>query len=211
MFIKLLFTDPYLFLFWVVVVMFSICVHEYAHARMALWCGDDTAAREGHLTLNPMIQMGRTSILLLLLLGIAWGSVPVNSGYLRRKRWGEFLVAAVGPAANLLLALVFTFVAAFLAARVQVSPLYSGLLRVAGEINVLLFLLNIIPVPPLDGWNILMGVAPVFRRFEGKIAPYSVVLLIIFFVSPLSSFIWISGKIMASIWFNIVFTVVAGV
>ncbi|MCX6995813.1 MAG: site-2 protease family protein, partial [Kiritimatiellaeota bacterium] len=69
--------QPFFFFAWVGIVTFSICVHEFAHAWMALRCGDDTAARAGHLSLNPFRQMGPSSLIALLVVGIAWGAVPV--------------------------------------------------------------------------------------------------------------------------------------
>ena len=56
----------------------SICLHEYFHAQVAFWCGDDTAAHYGHLTLNPLRQMGWISLVMFFILGIAWGMVPVD-------------------------------------------------------------------------------------------------------------------------------------
>ena len=110
-FISYLGQDPLYYFSWVLAVMFSICVHEYAHAAVALRLGDDTAAREGHLSLNPFVQMGGSSIFMLLIIGIAWGAVPVNRARLRGRVMGEALVSLAGPLANLALALVFSFLA----------------------------------------------------------------------------------------------------
>ncbi|MCK5845103.1 MAG: site-2 protease family protein, partial [Victivallales bacterium] len=84
------------------IIVFSICCHEYMHARTALWQGDDTAARTGHLTLNPLKQMGLISIFMLFMFGIAFGQVPVNPNKMR-KPWGEALVSFAGPFANIAL------------------------------------------------------------------------------------------------------------
>ena len=72
------FTDTRLFLLTTLVVVFSICLHEFVHAWTALQFGDTTAADRGHLTLNPLKQMGPMSIIMFLILGFAWGAVPVN-------------------------------------------------------------------------------------------------------------------------------------
>ena len=92
MFIEYFTTNPGFAITWIGIVMFSICLHEYAHAATALKLGDDTAANEGHLTLNPMIQMGLMSIIFLFIIGIAWGSVPVDERRLRGK-YGPAIVA----------------------------------------------------------------------------------------------------------------------
>ena len=86
MFISRLFSDPTMFFTIIIAVGLSVCIHEFCHAYTALKCGDPTAARMGHLTLNPLKQMGVISIIMLLLLGICWGSVPVNPGNLDRKK-----------------------------------------------------------------------------------------------------------------------------
>ena len=78
MFIQYISTDPVFYFGWIVLAAFSICCHEYAHAYVALRVGDDTAARDGHLTLNPLVQMGFQSMLMLVFFGIAWGAVPVS-------------------------------------------------------------------------------------------------------------------------------------
>jgi Zn-dependent protease len=72
MFIQQALTDPFLYFGWITFVVFSICCHEYAHAYTALRFGDDTAARNGHLTLNPLVQMGLQSLIVLALFGLAW-------------------------------------------------------------------------------------------------------------------------------------------
>ena len=94
------------------VVVFSVCLHEYAHARAALWQGDATAAEQGHLTLNPLKQMGPMSLIMLLIIGIAWGAVPVNPGRMRH-RYSDALVSFAGPATNLALFLVSSLLFAF--------------------------------------------------------------------------------------------------
>ena len=93
-------------LIWVVIVMFSICLHELAHAWVALKHGDDTAAQAGHLSLNPAIQMGPYSLILLAVLGLAWGAVPVDEGRMRSRASGAW-VAVAGPLTNLALMVVF--------------------------------------------------------------------------------------------------------
>ena len=84
-FITALWQDPYWFFCASFLVVFSICCHEFMHAWVALKEGDPTAADEGHLTLNPIKQMGIYSLILLALFGIAWGQVPVNPANFRSR------------------------------------------------------------------------------------------------------------------------------
>ena len=85
LFINHLFTDPQYFFAIALLVMFSISFHEFSHAWMALREGDPTAADAGHLTLNPLKQMGIISLVMFAIIGIAWGQVPVNPRNFRRS------------------------------------------------------------------------------------------------------------------------------
>lgn len=165
LFINTLFTDPWYFFMILVVVTFSVCLHEYFHARVALWMGDSTAADQGHLTLNPLRQMGITSLLMLLFLGLAWGAVPVDRSRFRSK-WGDMLTSLAGPVTNLGLA-VIAWILLFLLALLfpgGLQPDVFLLLVTFGVYNVALFLLNIIPIPGLDGWNVLLCFFPGLTR-----------------------------------------------
>jgi Zn-dependent protease len=149
--------DPEFAVMEVLIIVFSVCCHEYMHARAALWQGDDTAALMGHLTLNPLKQMGPFSIVLLAVAGIAFGSVPVNPARLRRP-YGEAWVAFAGPATNLALAAVFVLTCAGVGNFAPSSNGAQFALRVlffGALINMVLFILNMIPVPPLDGYGIV--------------------------------------------------------
>ena len=106
LFIRYLFEDPRYYIFWIVSVAFSICVHEFCHAATASTFGDNTARANGFMSLNPLRVMGPSSLICLALFGIAWGAVPVNP-WSYRKRYQPSLVSAAGPFANLLLAVLF--------------------------------------------------------------------------------------------------------
>jgi Zn-dependent protease len=174
MFIQQALTDPTLYFSWIVFVMFSICCHEYAHAYTALHFGDDTAARNGHLTLNPLVQMGLQSMIMLALFGIAWGAVPVSGGRVRSS-FRRALIAFAGPLMNLILCLIFslfTVIAGMAGAKSAVSFLFIG-----GAVNGMLFVFNILPVPVLDGFAILSAFHPAFEQFARK---YTGIVFLIF-------------------------------
>ena len=202
-FVSSLGQDPFYFFSWVGVVMFSICFHEYAHAHMALKRGDDTAAKLGHLSMNPMVQMGPMSILMLLLIGIAWGSVPVNPGRLR-TRADAAIVSFAGPASNLLLSLVFGGVVAALA-RLEMDASTSLVIRFfayACVANGVLFVFNMLPVPMFDGWSVFSLFFPAMREVGPQQAQnISLFVLAILFITPAGGLIWgigtaLSGWIM---------------
>ena len=153
MFIQNLFTDPVLFFAVLISVGLSVCIHEFFHAYIALKCGDSTAADAGHLTLNPLKQMGIISLLMLCFLGIAWGQIPVNPANLQKKH-SRALVAASGPTANLLLSILFS-VLAVAGAIHKINTFAGNMLFFGAIINMVLMLFNLLPIPGLDGWNIL--------------------------------------------------------
>ena len=155
--IDYLFKDPSYYFTVVAVVVGSVVLHELGHALAATWEGDPTPRQRGHLTWNPVVHMGWLSLALAAVIGIAWGLCPVNPSYFRHRRWGEVLVAFAGPAVNLSLAVVSALVLMFVLRSDS-----GGVLRefwwVALFFNVALFILNMIPVPPLDGFTVASGV-----------------------------------------------------
>ena len=160
LFIQILFTNPSLYIMWVFLVILSVWLHEAAHALAAYLQGDDTAYRNGYL-FNPVKQMGIVSILALLLVGITWGAVPVN--YMKlKKRHSLAIVGLAGPITNFILFLVFCCVGTLVfekAGGTIHSPVFQFCF-IGGILNFVLFIFNLIPVPPLDGWTVLSNLAP---------------------------------------------------
>ena len=158
LFINMLGSNPQLFFTWILVVVFSVCCHEYAHAQVALWQGDPTAADQGHLTLNPLKQMGVFSLIMLAFIGIAWGAVPVNPQRMRHK-YSDALVSFAGPLTNLILFLIFC-IGYTAAIHFGFKESAKRLFEVGATLNIVLFMFNMVPVPPLDGWGVLHGLFP---------------------------------------------------
>ena len=158
------------------VLLLSLTVHEAAHAWTADKLGDPTARVLGRVSLNPLVHIDWIGTVLLPLLAaishlplIGWAKpVPVNLRNLREPRRDFMLVAAAGPISNLLQAIVW---AAILRAVVALAPatlsqhdtsalLFQSVLLLGIQINLLLAFYNLIPVPPLDGGNVLLGLLP---------------------------------------------------
>ena len=185
-----------------VVLLFSLTVHEMAHALTADRLGDPTARLLGRVSLNPLVHADLIGTIVFPLIAafsgvplIGWAKpVPVNARQLRHPRRDFVLVAAAGPASNLVLALA----AATLLRLITVTPVTIGepnisapiasLLSQFKQINVLLAVFNMIPIPPLDGGNVLLGLLP--RRIAvpfNSIRPFGFVLLyVLMFTGRLS-------------------------
>jgi len=211
LFIEHLVRDPWFFFSWTLIVVFSICVHEYAHARVALSVGDAEAAMSGHLTLNPLKQMGWMSLAALMVVGFAWGAVPVNPARYARKS-DSALVAFSGPAANLLLCFVAA-VALALATRFAGAGTERLLLflRMAAAANATLFVLNLLPAPMLDGWSVLEPFVPPMadaRRQYGPTLSWASQLLL--FATPLSNGVWRAGAALSDAAIRSAVRVLAG-
>lgn len=176
---------------WFIPVLLSLAVHEWAHAASAYALGDDTAAREGRLTLNPIAHMDPVGTILMPVLQVlstgsvffAWAK-PVPFSPVRFDRRismakGTAIVAGAGPASNLLIA-VGAAVGLGMALRFDyTSPVLFTFLESMFRLNVALAVFNMLPLPPLDGSKVLHGLLPrnASLAYE-KIFPYAPALLI---------------------------------
>lgn len=152
----------------VLVVVMAIVLHELAHGFAAIRVGDDTPIHTGHMTLNPVVHMGGFGLLLFAVAGIAFGAMPV-SPWRFRGRYADAFVAFAGPATNLVLGIAFalglTLWARFGHGRID-EPLYSNVeyfLEVGTGLNFVLMVLNLVPIPPLDGATVLGNFVRPFR------------------------------------------------
>ncbi|UCE48788.1 MAG: site-2 protease family protein [Phycisphaerales bacterium] len=141
--------DITVYLFILSIFLPSLSVHEYAHALVAYIFGDDTAARMGRMTLNPIAHIDLIgTIILPLIAHFGWAKpVPVNFSALNKRQ--IFMVAAAGPASNLLLVLALTI--SFHVFRLGTIPSIAGFISLAVLYNLILAVFNLLPIPPLDG------------------------------------------------------------
>jgi Zn-dependent protease len=152
------------------VILFSMTLHEAMHGFIAYWLGDDTAQRQGRLTLNPIKHIDPfLTILLPAILAIVGGPifggakpVPFNPDRVKFEEWGAALVAVAGPLTNFVLA--FIFFGVYAVAGPESGSLVERILITAVSVNLGFFIFNMIPIPPLDGSRVLYALAPEFVR-----------------------------------------------
>ena len=174
---------------WALPLIFAVTLHEAAHGYAAWAFGDDTARRMGRLSLNPLrhVDPFGTIILpgLLLLMGGAmfgWAKpVPVNFGKLRGGRLGPIVVAAAGPASNLVLAVIAVMMTRLVPLIPDAGQVWLALnLRNALYVNLLLAVFNMIPIPPLDGGRVAVGLLPnVLARRWARLENFGLLIILV--------------------------------
>ncbi len=188
-----------------VVLLFSLSVHESAHAWMAHRLGDDTALREGRVSLNPLVHMDPIGTLLFPLLQIFTGVLllgwakptpynPANFGREVTMRQGHMLVAAAGPVSNFILAALFAvaFIIAFRSGFVDNyrDPL-ARTLFIGISMNVVLAIFNLFPIPPLDGSKVASYGLPgdIGDRYDRVMGPYGFLILLVLVATGLFGYV----------------------
>ncbi|MFM7423921.1 MAG: site-2 protease family protein [Elainella sp.] len=166
LFINKLLDNPGQFFTTVAIVIFSVMLHELAHGYMAMAQGDDTPRISGHLTLNPVRLMSWQSLIFLCVAGLAWGQMPVNPTKFRLGKLSSILVFVAGPLANL--ALGFLLIEAYKLSTTVALLRFAQpeLLLMAAQINLILFLLNLLPIPPLDGFQVICEIIPPLQALQ---------------------------------------------
>jgi Zn-dependent protease len=151
----------------IVILIFSVILHEVSHGLMADALGDPTARLSGRLTLNPIKHIDPVGSILVPLItslfGFTFGwakPVPYNPYNLKNRRQGEFLIALAGPASNLLIALIFGTIMRFTATAANIGDPFFQVVTYIVVINIILAIFNLIPLPPLDGSKLLFSILP---------------------------------------------------
>jgi Zn-dependent protease len=200
-FVTLLFSNPLLYIQTILIVIISIVIHELAHGWAAMSYGDNTPVRAGHMTLNPVTHMGQASLVMLCLTGIAWGTMPVNPAKFRSLKWGNIIVSLAGPFANLAIALFLANVIKFFLISDSASltfylPFYN-LMFYAALTNMMLFLFNLLPVPPLDGFHAVSEFFPGLKAYQNS--PYSLFILMLLFTTGIGNGLSITASFLLGI------------
>ena len=193
MFLTLLFSSPALALAWIIAILFSLTVHEFSHGLVAKLKGDETAEREGRLTLNPLAHLDLIGFIPLLLFGFGWAKpVPFNPYNLKNPKWDSVLIALAGPAMNLIIATLAAIAFRSLVGTGVIggTNLLTAFLFFLILLNLFLMLFNAIPIAPLDGSKLFFALfdAPKYenlRRFVAVRGPQ--ILMVAVFISLLTN------------------------
>jgi len=200
MLISLLQKSPLMFAIVAAVLILSLSLHELAHAVVAEWVGDDTARNLGRITLNPIKHLDPMGALLLLFVGFGWAKpVPINPAKFRNYRTGLFFVSIAGVVVNFLIAILALIVLAYLGLDMDAgghlgiransiannlinseygSQILTGLFMIA-QINIILAVFNLIPIPPLDGSKVVLSIFPGLDSLFRQIQRYGFLIIIV--------------------------------
>ncbi|MDQ0718949.1 Zn-dependent protease [Paenibacillus sp. W4I10] len=180
--------------FFLLTILIAFTVHEFSHAYFANKFGDPTAKLLGRVTLNPVVHFDLFGVLLLIIAGFGWARpVPVNRANFEKPRLMGIIVSAAGPLSNLLLAIIGTIIYASLVGSGALGGIDNERLLTAittffaifNLTNFFLFLFNLIPLPPLDGYRILEDLLPpsLSRKLQG-VEQWSIFIFLLILVIP---------------------------
>ncbi|QOS92650.1 site-2 protease family protein [Brevibacillus sp. JNUCC-41] len=177
----------------IVSLLIAFTVHEFSHAYVAYKFGDPTAKNEGRVTLNPISHLDPIGTLLILIAGFGWARpVPVNRFHFKNPKLAGVLVSFAGPFSNLIVAILgFLIFYGLLAAGVGPDlPFFvEPFLKILINLNVLLFVFNLIPLPPLDGYRIVQDlVSADLRAKMTQYEQYGSLIFLILIITPLGDY-----------------------
>lgn len=181
----------------VIVLAIAFTVHEFAHAYVAYKFGDPTAKKQGRLTLSPLAHLDPIGTLLIFIAGFGWAKpVPVNRFYFKNPRLAGVLVSVAGPLSNLVIAFIGLAVWYILLSAGALSSMSPGtaesleqFFNILVLLNITLFIFNLFPFPPLDGYRIIEDLAPAGVRAKmTQFESYGIVVFLILVLTPLDKY-----------------------
>ena len=181
------------FLYVAITLIIAFTLHELAHAFVAYKFGDDTAARQGRLTLNPLKHLDPIGTILIFIAGFGWAKpVPVNRFFFKNPRLAGVLVSIAGPLSNLLLVILAIGIWYGLLATglgPSIPPSIVEFMNIFIWLNMVLFVFNLLPFPPLDGYRIIEDLAPANIRAKlTQYENYGIIIFLILVITPLDQY-----------------------
>ncbi|OMP27265.1 zinc metalloprotease [Bacillus sp. I-2] len=197
-----------------ITLVVAFTMHELAHAYVAYRFGDPTAKNQGRLTLNPLKHLDVFGTILIFVAGFGWARpVPVNRYHFKKPRLAGICVSIAGPLSNLVLAFLGFFVYVLLQKFggewiMRFEPGIDNFFLIFINLNVILFLFNLLPLPPLDGYRIIEDVvSPRIRAKMTQFEQYGIIIFLIFVITPLGHFVFgplIGMRDQIIHWFNLI-------
>lgn len=176
-----------------ITLMVAFTVHEFAHAYVAYKFGDPTAKNQGRITLNPFKHLDPIGTILIFIAGFGWARpVPVNRFFFKKPRLAGVLVSVAGPLSNLVMACLGFIIWYSLVGLGFGSQLPTGVqsfLDIFIQLNMILFVFNLLPFPPLDGYRIIADLAPAnVRPRLTQLEQYGALIFLILVITPLDQY-----------------------
>ncbi len=174
--------------FVIISLLVAFTVHEFAHAYTAYKFGDNTAKDQGRLTLNPVNHLDPIGTIFILIAGFGWARpVPVNRRNFANPKLAGVLVSLAGPLSNFLIAFIAYGIFVF---AMNDAPIFViDLLLMMMQLNVVLFVFNLLPFPPLDGYRIIEDLVPPHMRVKmTQYEQYGVLIFLLLVITPLDRF-----------------------
>ncbi|MFD3446758.1 site-2 protease family protein [Microbacteriaceae bacterium 4G12] len=178
-------------------LMIAFSVHEFAHAYVAYKFGDPTAQKQGRLTLSPLSHIDPIGAIAIFLVGFGWARpVPVNPHYFKRPRLAGILVSVAGPLSNLVLGTIGLIVVYGLVLSGAMGALPEAVkitlqqfFEIFIGLNIMLFVFNLIPLPPLDGYRIIEDLMPTHIRTKmTQYERYGAIIFLVLVITPLDRY-----------------------
>jgi Zn-dependent protease len=179
-------------------ILIGLTFHEFAHAFVADRLGDKTAKFQGRLTLNPFAHIDIIGFIMILLVGFGWAKpVEINPNAFKNRNKDDLKVSVAGPLANLITAFLAALLTVFLYKFIFSSSNYNLVSNIVVKIvlyvvniNCMLFVFNLIPIPGLDGFHILRDVFPsFFYNISDTLYRYQLIILLIFVATPIANYV----------------------
>jgi len=186
-------TNPDL-IFLIPAIIIGITVHEFSHAFMSVKLGDPTPKFQDRLTLNPLSHIDPFGLVALVLFGFGWGRpVQINPSYYKNGKRDRILVSLAGPLSNILVILITAIIFRFTINMTSNFIWKLGAYII--NINAVLCIFNLLPIPPLDGSKILLEILPLDNKYQlyYKLQKYSLLIFIVFLATGLAQKILMPG------------------